>query len=365
MLSFDPKEATLRAKIKVIGIGGGGSNAVSYMMRQGLRGVLAVAANTDLQALMNQSEAEVKIPIGQDLTKGLGAGGDPDIGRLAMEESQEEIREVLKGADMVFLTAGMGGGTGTGGIPVAAQIARSEDILTVAVVTKPFFFEGPKRRKRAEEGLEALKNEVDTLIVIPNDRLLEVVDKSTLLTNAFERADMVLYQAVKGIVDIVTRVGLVNVDFADVRAVMKNSGSAVMGMGVAEGEDRGIEAAKASIFSPLLDGANIKGARWILVSVVAGPDLTLYEIQSATGFILNEAAQDGVEPELILGVAQDENLEGKIQLTVIATGIGEEKGKLSRMGKSPLGDKTDLGIPAFIRKGGKRPSGGLFDSGKS
>ncbi len=369
MITFDPKEATLRAKIKVIGIGGGGSNAVSYMVRKGLKGVLTIAANTDLQALQDKAEAEIKIPIGQDLTKGLGAGGDPEIGKLAMEESREDIKEVIKDADMVFLTAGMGGGTGTGGIPVAAEIAKEEGVLTVAVVTKPFGFEGPARMRKAKEGLKILKDKVDTLLVIPNDRLLELVDKKTPLVNAFELADRVLYQAVKGIVDIITRVGLVNVDFADVKAVMQNSGSAVMGMGVAEGEDRGIEAAKAAIFSPLLDGASIKGARWILVSVVAGPDLTLHEINNATGYIMEEVAQDGVEPELILGVAQDDSLEGKIQLTVIATGIGmrdvaKPKEKIKEEKAATPLRSEDIKIPAFIRKAQRNgSSGSLFDKG--
>lgn len=366
MLTFDPKEATLRAKIKVVGIGGGGSNAVSYMVRQGLKGVLTVAANTDLQALDDKAEAEMKLPLGKNITKGLGAGGDPEIGRLAMEESSEDIRSVLKDADMVFFTAGMGGGTGTGGIPVAAQVAKEEGILTVAVVTKPFTFEGPVRMKKAEAGLEVLKDKVDTLLVIPNDRLIEIVDKTTPLLSAFERADRVLYQAVKGIVDIITRVGLVNVDFADVKAVMKNSGSAVMGMGIAEGENRGVEAAKSAIFSPLLDGASVKGAQWILVSVVAGPDLTLHEINNATGFILEEVREDRVEPELILGVAQDEALKGKIQLTVIATGIGtKEKGQREEKKKvATTINRNDIGIPAFIRKGGRSVSRGLFDVDK-
>jgi len=366
MLTFDPKEATLRAKIKVIGIGGGGSNAVSYMVRQGLKGVLTVAANTDLQALEDKAVAEIKLPLGKNVTKGLGAGGDPEIGRLAMEESREEIRNVMKDADMVFLTAGMGGGTGTGGIPVAAEVAKEEGILTVAVVTKPFYFEGPVRQKKAKAGLEVLRDKVDTLLVIPNDRLLEIVDKSTPLSRAFELADVVLYQAVKGIVDIITRVGLVNVDFADVKAVMKNSGSAVMGMGEAEGENRGIEAAKAAIFSPLLDGVSVKGARWILVSVVAGPDLTLHEINNATEFILEEVREENIEPELILGVAQDEALQGKIQLTVIATGIGagekvarEERKKVA----API-NRNDLGVPAFIRKAAKSSTRGLFDLDK-
>jgi cell division protein FtsZ len=253
----------------------------------------------------------------------------------------------------------MGGGTGTGGIPVAAEIAKGEGVLTVAVVTKPFSFEGPKRMKRAVEGLERLRDKVDTLIVIPNDRLLEIVEESTPLNQAFEKVDRVLYHAVKGIVDIVTRVGLVNVDFADVKTVMKDSGSAVMGMGIAEGEDRGVKAAKAALFSPLLDGMHIRGARWILVSVVAGPDLTLHEIQKATEFVLSEATEDGVEPELILGVAQDPALQGKIQLTVIATGIDKSERKIKREVRSRTRD--NLGIPAFIRKGSKGQLGELFE----
>ncbi len=315
---FDPEFR--EAKIKILGIGGGGSNAVNYMVLQGLPATTTIAANTDKQAL-EHIQAQFKVQIGRELTQGLGAGGNPEIGYRAMEEARDEIRELLQDADMVFLTAGMGGGTGTGGIQVAADLCRELGILSVAVVTLPFEFEGPDRMETALEWLEKLEDRVDTLIVIPNQKLYELYSDITLV-NAFAKSNEVLYNAVSGIVDIIVRVGLVNVDFADVRAIMKEGGRAIMGTGYGEGEDRAIQAARNAISSPLLDGVSISGAKGILVNFMADQSFGLGELAEASNYILQEAKSGGSKPRLIFGTVLNDALEGKVRVTVIATGIG-------------------------------------------
>ena len=295
MFEFD-LESPQFADIKVIGCGGGGSNAVNRMIAAGLRGVQFIALNTDAQALQ-LSDATVKIQVGQKLTKGLGAGSNPEIGQRSAEESREDIRQALEGADMVFITAGMGGGTGTGAAPVVAEIAKELDALTVGVVTKPFSFEGRRRAAQAEKGIELLRTKVDTLITIPNDRLLQVVDKRTSMVEAFRIADDVLRQGVQGISDLITVPGLINLDFADVRAIMTNAGSALMGIGQATGEDRAVKAAKQAISSPLLE-ASIEGAKGILMSLTGGSNLGLFEVNEAAE-IVAEAADP--EANIIFG----------------------------------------------------------------
>jgi cell division protein FtsZ len=304
------------ARIKVLGLGGGGSNAVNRMIREGIQGVEFVAINTDAQALM-LSEAPQRIHIGEKLTKGLGAGGNPEIGRKAAEESNDELYEVVRGADMVFLTAGMGGGTGTGAAPVAANIAREIGALAIGVVTRPFTFEGTKRRQVANEGIEKLKEEVDTLIVIPNDRLLQIADKRASLQDAFRMADDVLRQGIQGISELITVPGLINLDFADVRSIMSEGGAALMAMGQASGENRASEAARQAISSELLD-VTIDGARGILFNVTGGPDLTLYEVNEAAE-IIRETAHP--EANIIFGAVIDEGMTDKIRITVVATGF--------------------------------------------
>jgi cell division protein FtsZ len=303
------------ARIKVLGLGGGGSNAVNRMIREGIQGVEFVAINTDAQALM-LSEAPQRIHIGEKLTKGLGAGGNPEIGRKAAEESNDELYEVVRGADMVFLTAGMGGGTGTGAAPVAANIAREIGALAIGVVTRPFTFEGTKRRQVANEGIEKLKEEVDTLIVIPNDRLLQIADKRASLQDAFRMADDVLRQGIQGISELITVPGLINLDFADVRSIMSEGGAALMAMGQAS-ENRASEAARQAISSELLD-VTIDGARGILFNVTGGPDLTLYEVNEAAE-IIRETAHP--EANIIFGAVIDEGMTDKIRITVVATGF--------------------------------------------
>lgn len=328
MLEFDTEMDQL-ATIKVIGVGGGGSNAVNRMIEHGVEGVEFIAVNTDSQAL-NLSKAEVKMQIGNKLTRGLGAGANPEVGRKAAEENKEQIEEVLQGADMIFVTAGMGGGTGTGAAPVIAQVAKEQGALTVGVVTRPFSFEGKRRSTQAISGIESLKNNVDTLIVIPNDRLLEIVDKNTPMLEAFREADNVLRQGVQGISDLIAKPGLINVDFADVKTIMYDKGSALMGIGVATGESRAVEAAKKAISSPLLE-TSIDGAHGVLMNITGGTNLSLYEVQEAADLVTSAADN---EVNVIFGSVINENLKDEIVVTVIATGFvenkEEEKGRQQR-----------------------------------
>jgi cell division protein FtsZ len=307
----------LAAKIKVIGVGGGGQNAVNRMIESGLSGVEFWAMNTDIQVLKTAA-AENTLQLGTRLTNGLGAGGDPEKGRASADESRSEIQKVLDGTDMVFITAGMGGGTGTGAAPVIAEIAKDMGVLTVAVVTKPFKFEGPRRARYAEEGIDRLKGHVDTVIVIPNDRLLNVVERRATLMDAFKEADEVLRQGVAGISDIITIPGLINVDFADVKSVMQDAGTALMGIGFSEGDHRATEAAQAAINSPLLE-TEIAGARAVLVNVTAGPDLTLSEVNEALELI--REGTDGEDANIIFGTVVDPRLSGAVRITVLATGF--------------------------------------------
>lgn len=318
MLEFDTNLDSL-ATIKVIGVGGGGNNAVNRMIEHGVQGVEFIAVNTDAQAL-NLSKAEVKMQIGGKLTRGLGAGANPEVGKKAAEESKEQVEEALRGADMVFVTAGMGGGTGTGAAPVIAQIARDLGALTVGVVTRPFTFEGRKRSTQAAGGIASMKEAVDTLIVIPNDRLLEIVDKSTPMLEAFREADNVLRQGVQGISDLIAVPGLINLDFADVKTIMSNKGSALMGIGVASGENRAAEAAKKAISSPLLE-TSIDGAQGVLMNITGGSNLSLYEVQEAADIVASASDQ---EVNMIFGSVINENLKEEIVVTVIATGFNEE-----------------------------------------
>ena len=304
------------AIIKVVGIGGGGVNAVNRMIEVGLKGVEFIAINTDAQALL-MSDADVKLDIGRELTRGLGAGANPDVGGRAAEDHAEEIEEVLKGADMVFVTAGEGGGTGTGGAPVVARIARSLGALTIGVVTRPFSFEGARRKKAADEGIERLREEVDTLIVIPNDRLLQISDRNVSVMDAFRQADQVLLQGVSGITDLITTPGLINVDFADVKAVMSNAGSALMGIGSARGEDRALAAAEMAVSSPLLE-ASIDGAHGVLLSVAGGSDLGIFEISQAAGMVADAVHADA---NIIFGAIIDDALGDEVRITVIAAGF--------------------------------------------
>jgi cell division protein FtsZ len=315
------EQNVLTARIKVIGIGGGGGNAVNTMIGGKLSGVDFMVANTDAQSL-EASQAPLRIQLGHMVTKGLGAGANPEIGRRAALEDQEQIREYLEGSDMIFITAGMGGGTGTGGAPVIARVARDVGALTVGVVTKPFIFEGKKRMHQAEEGIDALKQSVDTLIVIPNQRLLSIAAKTTTMLEAFHKADDVLLQAVRGISDLIITPGLINLDFADVRTVMAEMGLALMGAAAATGENRAIEAAQRAISSPLLEDISIQGARGVLINITGGPDLCLHEVNEAASMIQEEAHDDA---NIIFGAVIDESLTDEIRITVIATGFGEVK----------------------------------------
>ncbi|WP_026405837.1 cell division protein FtsZ [Actinomadura rifamycini] len=306
------------AVIKVVGIGGGGVNAVNRMIEEGLKGVEFIAINTDAQALL-MSDADVKLDVGRELTRGLGAGANPDVGRKAAEDHREEIEEVLKGADMVFVTAGEGGGTGTGGAPVVANIARSLGALTIGVVTRPFSFEGKRRAMQAEAGIETLRDEVDTLIVIPNDRLLSISDRQVSVLDAFKAADQVLLSGVQGITDLITTPGLINLDFADVKSVMSGAGSALMGIGSARGDDRSVAAAEMAISSPLLE-ASIDGAHGVLLSISGGSDLGLFEINEAAQLVSNAAATDA---NIIFGAVIDDALGDEVRVTVIAAGFDE------------------------------------------
>lgn len=350
MIEFDENK-NLAAKVKIIGIGGGGNNAINTMISYNLTGVEFIAANTDAQALA-ANLAPIKIQLGANLTKGLGAGANPEIGRKAALEDVDKIREILKGADMVFITAGLGGGTGTGGAPVVAEVAREIGALTVAIVTKPFHFEGKRRMKQAEEGLANLKMTADALITIPNQRLLSISGKSMTLLEAFRKADEILYHAAKGISDIIVGQGIINLDFADVRTIMSETGMALMGTGVASGENRSIEAAQKAISSPLLEDISIEGARGLLINITGSENMTLSEINEATTLIQKEAHEDA---NIIWGMVIDKNMKDEIRVTVIATGFGktEEKNSLSRFKKvSPISIsvKENRELPAFMRK---------------
>lgn len=336
------------AQIKVIGVGGGGSNAVNRMIAAGLRGVEFISVNTDAQALY-LANSECKLQIGEKLTKGLGAGANPEIGHNAAEESKEEIKQALKGADMVFVTAGMGGGTGTGAAPVIAEIARELGALTVGVVTKPFTFEGRRRAGAAEKGITSLKEKVDTLIVIPNDRLLQVVDKRTPILEAFRIADDVLRQGVQGISDLIAVPGLINLDFADVKTIMKETGAALMGIGIATGDNRTVEAAKHAIASPLLE-TSIDGARGVLLNITGGTNLSLFEVNEAADIVAEAADPDA---NIIFGAVIDENLQDEVRVTVIATGFDhrapERKQIMEELTQKSF-SSDDIDIPAFLRR---------------
>ncbi|WP_160722896.1 cell division protein FtsZ [Bacillus sp. USDA818B3_A] len=309
------------ARIKVIGVGGGGNNAVNRMIEDGIQGVEFIAVNTDAQAL-NLSKAEIKMQIGATLTRGLGAGANPEVGRKAVEESRKQLQEVLEGADMVFVTAGMGGGTGTGAAPAIAEIARKLGALTIGVVTRPFGFEGKRRAVNAANGINLMREAVDTLIIIPNDRLLQIVDKKTPIMEAFREADNVLRQGVQGISDLIAVPGLINLDFADVKTIMTNQGTALMGIGVAKGPDRAVEAAKKAISSPLLE-TSIDGAQGVLMNITGGSNLSLFEVQEAADLV---ASASDHELNMIFGSIINDNLKDEIMITVIATGFtGEEE----------------------------------------
>jgi cell division protein FtsZ len=318
------------AVIKVVGVGGGGTNAVNRMVDAGLRGVEFIAVNTDAQALL-MCDADVKIHIGSKITRGLGAGADPQIGQDAAVESRDELKEALKGADMVFVTAGKGGGTGTGAAPVIAELARELGALTVGVVTRPIAFEGPKRGDQAEQGIRTLREKVDTLIIIPNDRLLQVVEKRTSIVDAFRIADDVLRPGVQGISDLITVPGLINLDFADVRTIMRDAGSALMGIGIASGENRAGEAARSAVSSPLLE-ASIEGATGILLNVTGGPDMGLFEVNEAAEVVTGAADQNA---NVIFGAVIDHALKDEVRVTVIATGFGPERYRRRRREERP------------------------------
>jgi cell division protein FtsZ len=350
----DFMEEDVFARIKVVGIGGSGSHAVNRMLDSKIKGVEFVAVNTDAQDL-HHCDAAIKVHIGQTTTRGLGAGADPDLGKKAAEENKEEIYNALKDADMVFVAYGAGGGTGTGAGPIVAEIARELGALTIAVVTRPFSFEGLRRKKVAEEGIEELRSKVDTLIVIPNDRLLQVIDKKTSLFDAFSVVDDVLRQGVQGISDLITQHGMINVDFADVKAIMANSGSALMGIGRGTGDSRTLEAAKQAIDSPLLE-MSIDGAKGILFNVTGGPDLGMYEIDEAARIITEAADPDA---NIIFGAVIDEAMQGEVKITVIATGFDDAnlsisgRRKVDRRTTTKVSDedeKDELDVPAFIRK---------------
>ncbi|MCK4641935.1 MAG: cell division protein FtsZ [Candidatus Marinimicrobia bacterium] len=310
--------ANQHAKLKVIGVGGGGGNAINRMIESGLTGVDFIAINTDAQDL-DSNHSPTKIQIGKDLTRGLGAGAVKEIGKMAVEADRQPTINSINGADMVFITAGMGGGTGTGASPLIAKLAKEQGCLTVGIVTKPFHFEGPKRMQRAEEGIRELRDSVDTLIVIPNQRLLSIVDRKTSIRQAFQTADSVLYQATKGISDLINRHGIINLDFADIKTIMKDMGDAIMGTGLATGEERAVLAAQQAISSPLLNDMNIRGANGLLINVTGGEDLNLFEVDEACKIITEEAGDDA---DIIIGAVIDENLSDEIMITVIATGFG-------------------------------------------
>jgi cell division protein FtsZ len=347
------EEPVKLAAIRVIGVGGAGGNAINRMIGGGLSGCDFIAANTDMQAL-GASSASIRLQIGSTVTRGLGSGGNPEVGRRAVEESRDQIAEALEGSDMVFVTAGMGGGTGTGAAPIVAEIAKELGALTVGVVTKPFEFEGRQRGRLANEGLQTLKERVDTLIVIPNQRLLSIVQRDTRLSDAFRLADDVLLQATRGISDLIAVPGLVNLDFADVRTVMSKMGDALMGCGRAEGENRAADAARQAVTSPLLEEVSISGAKGVLVNITGGEDLTLSDVNDATS-IIYEAAGD--EVNLFFGAVIDPEYDNKIQVTVIATGIGKSQASVVEAPKAERAapeppvrlEALDLDRPAYRR----------------
>jgi cell division protein FtsZ len=341
------------AVIKVVGIGGGGVNAVNRMIEEGLKGVEFIAINTDAQALL-MSDADVKLDVGRELTRGLGAGANPDVGCKAAEDHREEIEEVLKGADMVFVTAGEGGGTGTGGAPVVANVARSLGALTIGVVTRPFGFEGKRRIVQAEAGIEKLRCEVDTLIVIPNDRLLSISDRQVSVLDAFKAADQVLLSGVQGITDLITTPGLINLDFADVKSVMSGAGSALMGTGSSRGDDRAVAAAEMAISSPLLE-ASIDGARGVLLSIQGGSDLGLFEINEAAQLVSNSAA---VDANIIFGAVIDDALGDEVRVTVIAAGFDEDQDRTGRAGGGASTRTAGSGGPSHNVSFGSASYGG-------
>src|SRR5216117_3385949 len=352
------------ALLKVVGVGGGGTNAVNRMVDAGLSGVEFIAVNTDAQALL-MADADIKIQVGAEVTRGLGAGADPEIGLAAAQESRDELKEALKGADMVFITAGEGGGTGTGGAPIVAEIGQEIGELTVGVVTRPFGFEGRKRADQAERGIDQLRDRVDTLIVIENDRLLQVVERQTSVVEAFRMADDILRQGVQGITDLITEPGLVNLDFADVRTIMRDAGSALMGIGSASGENRAAEAARTAVSSPLLE-ASIEGATGILLNVTGGPDMGLFEVNEAAEVVTGAADQNA---NVIFGAVIDQNLKEEVRVTVIATGFGPERYRRRRREERPAEEGAQaegqrevpaerfevseeiLEVPSFLRDG--------------
>lgn len=346
MLEFDVANKQF-ASIKVVGVGGAGTNAINRMIEAKIQGVEFIAINTDGQAL-NRSNADIRLRIGDLLTKGLGAGANPEVGQRAALENKEELKGILQGADMVFVTAGMGGGTGTGAAPVIAQIAKESGALTVGVVTKPFIFEGRVRMTQAEKGLATLKESVDTLITIPNERLLQIVDKNTPMIEAFRIADDVLRQGVQGISDLITITGLINVDFADVKTIMCEAGSALMGIGIAKGENRAVTAAKAAVESPLLE-ASIDGSKGVLLNITGSSNLGLYEVNEAAAIIAEASDPDA---NIIFGAVIDESLGDEIRVTVIATGF--EQRRVKRIGRDDMEIRPfitdDLEIPTFLRK---------------
>jgi len=334
------------ARIKVVGIGGGGGNALSFMVSEGgINGVEFVAVNTDAQALLN-NKATVKIQIGENLTKGLGSGGDPEVGRQAAEESRERLKEELSGADMIFLACGEGGGTGTGSTPIIAEIAKESGALTIAVVTKPFEFEGSKRKFSADDGIMRLKEKVDTLIVVPNQRILNLIDKKTPILDAFKKIDAVLHQGVKGIAELITTPGLINVDFADIRTIMQGSGTALMGVGVGSGDKRAIAAIKQAISSPLLD-ISIEGAKGVLFNVVGGPDMTMAEVDEAASIIAKSIDPDA---DIIFGAVIDEKMMDQIKVTIIATKFDDNRLKLFRFKKSEDIEQESVSIKTMADK---------------
>ncbi len=350
------QDITPVANIKVIGAGGGGGNATNRMIKAGLKGIEFIAVNTDSQALYH-SEAPLKINIGKATTRGLGAGSNPDIGRQAAEESIDEIKEAIEGSDMVFITCGLGGGTGTGGAPVIANAAKEMGILTVAVVTKPFSFEGSRRKSQADEGLENLKNKVDTLITIPNDKILSLIDKKTPLNDAFAVVDDVLRQGVQGIADLITVHGMINVDFADVKTVMENAGSALMGIGYGTGESRAAEAAKAAIESPLLE-MSIDGAKGVLFNITGGNDLSMFEVDEAAK-VITEAADP--EANIIFGTVINDSYTGEVKITVIATGFDykQNEGSLVRPRSAFSGAPKSVGANNAVNSNSKPDSGNM------
>ncbi len=375
------ENASQTARMKVVGVGGGGGNAVNRMIEEHLEGVEFISVNTDAQALLN-SKSDVKIQIGKKLTRGLGAGARPEIGRQAIEENRDEVSRTLSGADLVFVTCGMGGGTGTGAAPIVCELAKQAGALTVGIVTKPFLFEGRKRMRQADEGIAEMAKHVDTMIVVPNERLLAVVGKGIPFQDALKKADEVLLQATGGISSIITKAGVVNVDFADVRTVMKDGGSAIMGTGIGRGDDRAVEAAKMAIESPLLDNITIAGARGVLINITGGNEMTLGDINTIAE-IVKEAV--GEESEIIFGAVNEPAMQGEVRVTVIATGFERKAGPMGfahrgstpvipidpsartrpapsigggnavpaprpRPSQRPVEDLSDMEIPTFIRR---------------